>query len=234
MWSSGLLHTSSFVAGTGARNCSFLIVCVMIVLVCWFTCVCVCVSVYAQGFMCAHTTSKNTHTHCPAHTVQARHTHDATSASISHVSVCPPKQAVVLKLLIIYARAEIASPSFTTSNVNVFIGKLWIFFSFKKKRKKNPLQNSSGFCCCVTISTPRNRDRGCSRWCLGLLSDLFTRFLCLINTMFNAVKVLVIHIFMVFVSLLICTVVCVCVCNQLKDLIIQSDPTVQTIKSTHL
>lgn len=144
-------------SGDGALNCSFLIVCVMIVLVCWFVCVC------AQGYMCVHPTSKHTHT------MQTRHTRDATSASISHVSVCPPKQAVILKLLIIYARAEIASPRFTTSNVNVFIGKLWIFLSFKKRKKKT-LQNSSGLCCCVTVSVPRNRDRGCSRWCYGLLT----------------------------------------------------------------
>lgn len=107
----------------GALNCSFLIVCVMIVLVCWFTCVCV------HRATCVHTPA-NSQTHTVPHTPsnQSHHTRDATSASISHVSVCPPKQAVVLKLLIIYARAEIASPRFTTSNVNVFIGKLWFFF----------------------------------------------------------------------------------------------------------
>lgn len=116
----------------------------MIMLVCWFTCVCVCVCLCTGLHVCTHHQQKHTHTYCPAHTVQARHTHDATSASISHVSVCPPKQAVVLKLLIIYARPEIASPSFTTSNVNVFIGKLWIFFSFKKKKKKTHCRTHPG------------------------------------------------------------------------------------------
>lgn len=89
-------------------------------LVRWFT------YVHARVGLHVYTHQQLTHTH--THTVQTRHTRDATSPSISHVSVCTPNQAVALKLLIIYARAEIASPRFTTSNVNVFIGKLWIFF----------------------------------------------------------------------------------------------------------
>lgn len=93
----------------------------MIMLVCWFT------SVHARVGLHVYTHQQLTQTH--THTVQTRHTRDATSPSISHVSVCTPNQAAALKLLIIYARAEIASPRFTTSNVNVFIGKLWIFFN---------------------------------------------------------------------------------------------------------